>query len=93
MAKRRKNKKAQRQAATNGLNKSLPKLPREKAQQSAVVPSSEVDTPPEKFTESVSETSSHQRSARPRKEQSASNSRREESPGSADESRKGTRRL
>ena len=94
MAKRRKNKKAaQRQAASNTLNKSLPELPREKIAQNAFAPSSEVDTSPEKFTEPVSETPSHQRPARLRKESSTSNVRREESPASADESRKGTWRL
>lgn len=94
MAKRRKNKKAQKQQqAANGLNKSLPELPREKASQSAFTPGSEMDTPPEKFTEPVSETPSHQRPARLRKEPSPSNVRREESPASADESRKGTWRL
>lgn len=85
MARRRKNKKAaQKQSTTNGLNKSLPELPRESGPQSAFTPGSEVDTPPEKYSDPVSDMTSRPRPARLRKESSTSN-KREESPSSTDE--------
>lgn len=85
MAKRRKTKKtAQKQSTANGLNKSLPELPRETGPPGAFTPSSELDTPPEKYSDPISDMTSRQRPARLRKEPSAGN-RRDGSPSSSDE--------
>lgn len=86
MAKRRKTKKtAQKQSTANGLNKSLPELPRESAPTSAYTPGSEVETPPEKHTDLIADMTTRHRTTRLRKESATSASRRDESPSSIDE--------
>jgi Rho-type GTPase-activating protein 1/2 len=94
MAKRRKHKK-QRQPTSSSLNKdkSLPELPGprsdSRAEKSAFTPSSELDTPPtEKYSDPM-DPSPRPPQGKLRKEKT-NGTRRDESPASVDESRKGT---